>query len=231
MSSAKLPRWVPPFAVVAVIGGLLIFSAQRPTAPSGVPYVTSASEFSSTLTQAVGLSQDALIKLDQGKTLSDKERASLQKASDLYDVLHLYDPTVPGPFFGAGKIHEYFGRHEVAEALLRQAIYNSEARRATAPDGRSKAEYELIIADSRNERVKALVALSRYEEALKDADGAVKLQPGRAAYHAERAAALIGLKRYDEAAGEVAFALELEPENARARALRSLLRTESLPPS
>ncbi|MCB1547427.1 MAG: tetratricopeptide repeat protein [Hyphomicrobiaceae bacterium] len=62
----------------------------------------------------------------------------------------------------------------------------------------------------------ALERLKRFEEALADADQALRLDPRAAIAYVNRAAALIGLKRYDLALEDCESALQIDSRNVLA---------------
>ena len=62
-------------------------------------------------------------------------------------------------------------------------------------------------------RAAALTKLGRFEDALRDAELAVKRRPNWAKAHFRRATALLGMRRYGDASSAFDDGLALEPQN------------------
>lgn len=109
-------------------------------------------------------------------------------------------------------------RAEAQRVLGNEAFAAADWASAAVAYTASLAARESVAA--RNNRAAAFLKLGRHEQALEDAQEAMRLQPGGAKAHFRAGLALHALKRYIEAGEALSRAAELEPANVQVREMR-----------
>ncbi|HSI71605.1 MAG TPA: hypothetical protein VK934_00390 [Fimbriimonas sp.] len=219
MPTEAQKKWILP---VAIIGGLIVVMllSNRPVdTPEGYTVVTNNDEYSEQIKAAHTLSKPIFDKADLGQPISQDDKAQLIKAAIMIDAANRLHPELAIPFLGAGKAYLLADQLDLAEARLRQAIFNADDDKTPgAKETGWEAYYRLS---------ELRFKLKDYEGAYEAADKAVNGQSGSVFYLLGRARAALQLKKFDQADMDLNAALILERENKEAQALHKMLATEN----
>lgn len=194
----------------------VVFS--RSGSPSQIPIITNAAQATQAAHEAERLSLQHLKAYDAGETLSDLDKADLQRAAAIFDALSTYSRRFIATYFGAGKIYQALGNDDLAIQRFRQGL----AAVPTRPDSSTRdtaTETHYLLSVS-------LFNKQDYPDALGEVGYAIKMLPmDSPIYLAQRASILIQMHppRYSEATHDLLVALRADPRHKRSLGLLKLI--------
>lgn len=189
--------------------------------PNGVALITSPGQAATVIEDARNLSEKAFIKQDNGGELTQEEKANVLQAAKDFQALSIFNPTFVTHAFGEGRCYQAVEAWEAAEAQYRRAILNGELDHSE--------EGKMTVPEAHYRLSQVRFHFGDYENALEEADRAVKVHPDSPNYLAAKASALIQLNRLPEAAKIVQQALALDPTHRQSLELQKLLAAPAKP--
>ena len=221
----KIPGWVIPVAVTAILALILFVSNQPIVGAEGRPLVTSIDDYRRFSDQALADSQEILAKWDRGETVTQEERVKLQGALEKYDAMSDFNPTGFEPYYVSGKINLILDRPDRADSRIRQSINNGlELLRRASPekDPERVKVLKLTLAEAHYVNSRVQFKLGNFKEAETEAAAAATEVPTAPVYWWALGSALVELGKVPEARIAVENALKLDPTYKPALQLKQL---------
>lgn len=193
---------------------LLIWLAGCGKSPD-IPVIASGSEYEDRLSEAQQISQDILVKYEQGVAISEEEKGRLKEALSIFNGLIAFNPHGFGPYFGAGKIHQILGEPELALVDYKNFVDH-------APE-RPTEEIKQLIAEAYYASGAIYESNGEFDRAYECGKEAVKNFRKNPNYLAFLASSELRNGKDDLAAKLVAEALSIDPSHGRAKQLQLML--------
>lgn len=202
--SQPIPKriWVAAIAILALLGA--VFLSNRPArTPEGTVVVETQEAFIEGMNVAESLSKVAFQKDIAGEPITKEDQENLRKAAIQLDALGRFRPHNIATFLGAGKAYRIVGDDELAKARFRQAIDNeifdqSENGKLSVAEASYELSQLLVLSNELDKakvaaekaialvpvsaiyvtaRASVLVQMKRYDDARKDLQLALKIDP------------------------------------------------------
>lgn len=210
---------VIPVAVLVGFAILLFYSSGTTKMPNGVPMITNNDQYNELLKEAQDFTQKSFEKQDAGEDLTQEERVNAMKAANDFQAMNIYRPSMVFSEFAEGRCYQAVQAWDLAEAKYRQAILNgkfdkSDSANLTVPEAHFRlsqvrfqaGDYENALEEASRAvraqpnnpdylacRASVLIQLRRYDEASKDLQQALTLDPAHA--KSEQLQKLLDLER------------------------------------
>lgn len=208
----KLPKWLGPIAFFVVLGGIIMLSNRPAQDAEGNFVITSADQFNQISKDLNQLVAQPFALDESGRELSDKDRADLRKAVELYDAQNVFRPNLVGPFLGAARCYTLLGEDEPAEIHIRQLISNQTLYDNTELGRRAVADAKWLLSRIRMRQNKS-------DEAYALANDALDAKPDFPPFLIAKAGPALQLGKVKEAEALATRAVLIDPNNIRASQL------------
>lgn len=174
--------------------------------------------------EAETLTEPAFAAISAGAKPSETELNNMRKALTIYEELAKFSPSTSSPYFLMGRIRVALDDNAKAEENFRQffaAVDSPDDLRGQKPE-----EVEQRKADAHFLLGTVLVKMKRADEALVEADQALKIRPDTLTFLIFRATCLAELGKKDEAKQQLFKTLQKYPTSTVAKALMKELNKE-----
>lgn len=210
-----------PIAFFVILGGVIMLSNRPVQDAEGNLVITSGDQFNQISKDLNQLVAQPFALDESGRELSDKNRADLRKAAELYDAQNAFRPNLVGPFLGAARCYTLLGEDKTAEFHIQQLISNQALYDNTELGRRAVADAKWLLARIRERQ-------NRYEEAYALASEALMEKPDFPPFLIAKAGPALQLGKVKEAEALATRAVLIDTNNVRANQLVNFIEKSQL---